>query len=187
MPLFFLNMSTNKPVEVNTILGELISLPDKKWLVIRTKSRHEKKVADYAFNANIHYYLPLQDSEKIYQNRKIVFTKPLFSGYIFAHCDFKEKQTLVISGHVAHFLHVINEQELLDELRSIYFGNQREAVFRETEYLESGTRVQIVAGKLAGLTGYVKDQSNLSEVVLQVNLLHQAVAVTVNPSHVKII
>lgn len=86
-------MATQKPVEVEEILGKLEISSDRKWLVVRTKPRREKKLANFAGKSGIHYYLPLKDSEKIYNNRKIIFTKPLFPGYVFVHCNHEEKET----------------------------------------------------------------------------------------------
>ncbi|MDO9576461.1 MAG: hypothetical protein Q7J16_01105, partial [Candidatus Cloacimonadales bacterium] len=98
-----------------------------------------------------------------------------------------ERRTLTITGHTAHFLNVINEAELLEELQQIYKGTQKGADFRNAKFLENGTKVIITAGPFEGLTGYVEDQKNITEVILQVNLLRQAVAVTVNSNQVKVI
>ncbi len=180
-------MTTHKPVEVVEIFGELTSSPERKWLVVRTKPRREKKLANYAFKVGIHYYLPLADSKKVYGHRKITFTKPLFPGYIFVHCTFQEKRILVLTGHTAHFLTVQNEEHLLMELKQIYLGTQKGADYRSTQYLQEGTKVKIVSGSFEGLTGYVADQKNISEVVLQINLLRQAVAISVKPDQIKVI
>ncbi|MDO9578568.1 MAG: transcription termination/antitermination NusG family protein, partial [Candidatus Cloacimonadales bacterium] len=181
-------MATNKPVEVKELFGDLNpAADDQKWLVVRTKPRREKKLAGYAFKASINYYLPLADSIRVYQKRKIIFTKPLFPGYVFVKCSYEERRTLTITGHTAHFLNVINEAELLEELQQIYKGTQKGAEFRNAKFLESGTKVLITAGPFKGLTGYVENQKDITEVILQVNMLRQAVAVTVKSNQVKVI
>ena len=48
----------------------------------------KKKLAEYSGKAEINYYLPLRESERIYDRRKIIFTKPLFPGYVFVKCNF---------------------------------------------------------------------------------------------------
>lgn len=180
-------MSSNNQLEIEQLFGELEPSAERKWLVVRTKSRREKKLADYARKTGIHYYLPLQNSVKVYQRKKIVFTKPLFPGYLFVKCSFEEKRTLTITGHTAHFLKVQNEQELLSELKQIYQGTKRGADYSKADFLEHGTKVLITAGSFEGLTGYVADQKNISEVVLQINLLRQAVAISVKPDQIKVI
>lgn len=180
-------MATHKPVEVEEILGDLEISSDRKWLVVRTKPRREKKLADFAGKAGIHYYLPLKESEKIYAKRKIFFTKPLFSGYIFVHCNSEEKRKLILTGHTAHFLKVINEQELIDDLNQIYHGKKQGAKYKKVAFLTEGTKVKITAGPFEGLTGFVADQNNVEEVVLQIKLLREAVAVSVETVHIKVI
>ncbi|MCF7793949.1 MAG: hypothetical protein K9N09_07660 [Candidatus Cloacimonetes bacterium] len=179
-------MATHKPVEVEEILGKLEISSDRKWLVVRTKPRREKKLADFAGKAAIDYYLPLKDSEKIYDNRKIVFTKPLFPGYVFVHCNFDEKRKLILTGHTAHFLRVRNEQELIEELNQIYLGKKQGAKYKNVPFLSEGTKVKITGGPFEGLTGFVVDQNNIEEVVLQVKLLREAVAVSVDSDHIKV-
>ena len=180
-------MATNKPVEVDELFGDLEpAAEDKKWFVIRTKPRREKKLAKCSFKNKINYFLPLKDSERVYKYRKVMFTKPLFPGYVFVKCNSDEQRTLTISGHTAHFLPVPNEKELTDELKQILAGRQIGADFKETKYLDKGTKVKIISGPFEGLTGIVEDQNNIKEVVLQINLLRQAVSMAVDSRHVKI-
>ncbi|MFC1898477.1 transcription termination/antitermination protein NusG [Candidatus Cloacimonadota bacterium] len=181
-------MATNKPVECEEIFGDLNAAGEnQKWLVVRTKPRQEKKLANYAFKARINYYLPLTDSTRIYQNRKVHFTKPLFPGYVFAKCTPEERRALTITGHTAHFLKVINEAELLDELKQIYIGTKKGGDFRNARFLEHGTKVIITSGPYEGLTGYVENQKDITKVILQVNMLRQAVAVSVKSNQIKVI
>ena len=181
-------MATNKPVEVEEIIGNLKPAKgNHKWLVVRTKPHCEKKLANHAGKAFITYYLPLIDSTRIYEKRKIIFTKPLFPGYVFVKCTPEERRTLTITGYTAHFLKVQNEAELLGELKQIYSGTQKGANFRNAKFLKNGRKVLITAGPYEGLTGYVEDQKDITEVILHVNMLRQAVAVTVKSNQVKVI
>ncbi len=54
-------------------------------------------------------------------------------------------------------------------------------------WLEKGLEVEIVNGPLKGVRGVVEDQSKLTEVRLQVNILKQAVLVKVRTQDIKII
>jgi transcription antitermination factor NusG len=180
-------MATHKPVNVEELQGKLEITCDRKWLVARTKPRREKRLATYAREIGIDYYLPLQNSEKIYLRRKVIFTKPLFPGYVFVHCNPVEKRNLLVTGHIAHFLTVWNEQELIADLKQIHQGKTKGAAFKKTTFLMEGTKVRIIDGPFEGLTGFVADQNNLNEVVLQINLLREAVAVTVNPECIQVL
>ena len=181
-------MTTHKPVEVEQLYGELeIGETVGKWYVVYTKPRQEKKLAEYAFKRNINYYLPLKESIRHYKYRKIKFTKPLFPGYIFIRIDLKERQTLLISGCIVNFLKVKDQKGLLEDLIRIRDGLAKGADLRKTDFLEKGSWVEIISGPFRGLTGVVKDHKNVEEVVLQVNILRQAVSVAASTSQVKLL
>ncbi|MDD4310312.1 MAG: hypothetical protein PHO32_08030, partial [Candidatus Cloacimonetes bacterium] len=72
-------MATHKPVLIEELFGELI-LPqgDSRWMVIHTKPRCEKKLAEYAKQNSITYYLPQFTKSRIYQRRKVDFASVMF-------------------------------------------------------------------------------------------------------------
>ncbi|MCK4956669.1 MAG: KOW motif-containing protein [Candidatus Cloacimonetes bacterium] len=181
-------MATNKPILIEELYGKLeFSKEDEKWEVVYTKPKREKKLAQFAANNEITYYLPLVESERIYENRKITFTKPLFSGYIFIKCSFRQKKQLITSGHIVTFIKVPNEIELVEELKQIYISKEMGAEMGKGEYFEKGTKVRIVSGPFEGLTGVVKNQNNVSQIMLRVKILHQAIAVSAKSHQIELI
>ncbi|MEA1973357.1 MAG: transcription termination/antitermination NusG family protein [Candidatus Cloacimonadota bacterium] len=181
-------MATNKPVEVNEIFGNLSPAEENQsWEVIYTKPKREKKLADFAYQREISYYLPLIDSVRKYKYRKVKFTKPLFSGYLFVKCNFKEKQTLVTSGHILTFLLIKNENHFLEELRQIHLSRLKGVELQKHKYIEKGTKVIIQKGSLKGMKGFVLDSKRPTEIILKVNILKQAVSVKINPEDIKIL
>ncbi len=181
-------MATNRPIDIDELFGQL-SLGDDSWhwYVVYTKPRREKKLADYACQYNINYYLPLVESERVYKYRKVKFTKPLFPGYIFVKCNLLEKRSLLISGHIVRFIKVPDEKFFLDELQQIYDGKERGAEFNISKYVSEGIAVRITSGSFTGLTGVVKDIKNVNEVILRVSMLKQAVSVRVTTDQIEII
>ncbi|MBN2830380.1 MAG: hypothetical protein JXR56_08685 [Candidatus Cloacimonetes bacterium] len=181
-------MATHKPIEVQELLGDLTpSSGDVKWSVIRTKHRMEKKLAEYAHKLGIHYYLPMTDSIKTYQYRKVKFTKPLFTGYIFIKTNYEGMKHIYNSGCVSTVLKIPSEKQLLDELQSLYNYRSRGAIMVPREYLEKGVEVVIEKGPFKGLKGYLESISNSNKLILNVDLLHQAVEITVSSSDVKVV
>lgn len=65
---------------------------NKTWMIIHTKSRREKKIAQYCNSTNIKYYLPLETRIKIYGRKKVQTSLPLFPGYLFCIADEKERE-----------------------------------------------------------------------------------------------
>ncbi|MCD4796531.1 MAG: hypothetical protein K8R49_05090, partial [Candidatus Cloacimonetes bacterium] len=181
-------MTTHKPIEVQELFGDLEPAEEnRKWFVVHTKPRREKKLAQYSLQNKINYYLPLKDSIRVYQYRKVKFTKPLFSGYVFVKCDSEERRILTITGHTAYFLPVPNEEVFTGELKQIHFGRLKGADYRKAEFLEKGMKVIITSGPFEGLTGVVEDGKNVKRVILQVNLLRQAVSISASAKQIKII
>ena len=181
-------MATHKPVEVDELFGELnLAEEGQKWEVVYTKPKREKKLAEYSKRNEINYFLPLKDSIRKYGNREVKFTKPLFPGYIFIKHSPQQKQKLIISGHIVNFLKVQDEKSLLKDLQQIYIGRIQGIDLKKHDFLEKGIKVRIISGSLVGMEGVVSDKNNLNEVILKVNILKQAVSVTVDPQQVKII
>jgi len=181
-------LATHKPVIINELFGELV-IPedDRSWVVVHTKPRCEKKLADYAIREKIHYYLPQIKREKVYQRRKVSTTLPMFSGYIFMILNHQQKQSVAISGLSVSFIRVPLQKELVDELSYIYYGRTKKAAFEPSLWLSKGLEVMITDGPLKGTMGVVESHEKIHEVRLQVNILRQAVMVKVDPRHVKIL
>jgi len=181
-------MPTHKPVLIDDLYGELI-LPsgDERWMVVHTKPRCEKKLAEYAKRNGIWYYLPQMDSKRLYEKRLVTFTKPMFPGYLFTMLDMHKKQILLLTGYTVFFIKVTNQQQLLDELANIHLSHQPKVELEQALWLSKGLEVEIIKGPLKGVTGVVENHKKLTEVRLQVNILRQAVLVKVNPSDVKIL
>ncbi len=56
---------------------------DKKWYVVYTRPRWEKKIASLLIEKGIENYCPLNKVTKQWSDRKKVVFEPLFKGYIF--------------------------------------------------------------------------------------------------------
>ncbi len=173
--------------DIPELLGELISTKGKNWMAVYTKPRREKKLADYAVKNNINYYLPLTDSIKYYQRKKVVYKKPVFSSYVFVRVNYNEKKQLIISGHTVCFLNVRNENKFLNELQDIYQVREKGMEIFNHNYIEKGFKVKFINGPLKGVVGKVTDLKNIQKVVLQVNILKRAIAVTADSSNLEVI
>ncbi len=173
--------------EVPELNGELTLRDDRKWWVIYTKSKREKKLAQYALRSNIYYYLPLLDSKKHYHRKMIVYKKPLFTCYFFADLNDKERQLLVESGHTVSFIRVEDQEQFVFELKQIRTVRESGAELVAHSYIEEGTRVRFKSGPMKDVEGIVTDAKNIKKVVLQVNILRRAIAVTSESGNLEIL
>lgn len=181
-------MATHRPIIVQELYGELQpAVSPAAWQVFHTKPQCEKKLAQLALEAHISYYLPQYKSERIYNKRKVLFTKPLLPGYIFVLTNPDDKVKLLQSGYVVQSLRIPNELALLAELGILYKGSISDMNLQPHPYLQSGIAVRINSGPFIGLTGQVKSYDSLHEVVLTVDLLRESVSFITDPNNVELL
>ncbi len=181
-------MATHVPVMVDELFGEL-EMPTEpmKWVVIHTKPRCEKKLAWFAQQAGISYFLPQHATTKVYQRRKVTSTSVMFNGYLFAVLDNAAKDKLNLTGYVVGYIKVKHQKYFLTELQSLHLTKNKQVELIPANWLSKGIEVMITDGALKGMTGVVESHNKISEVHLQVNVLRQAVLVKIDPKYVKTI
>ena len=90
----------------------------KKWYVVYTKPRWEKKVAALLSEKNIENYCPLNRVSKKWSDRKKIVLEPLFKGYVFVAPQIADRLDVKNTTGVLNFVHwlgkpaVVNEKEI---------------------------------------------------------------------------
>ena len=91
----------------------------KKWYVVYTRPRWEKRVAQDLEGAEIEYYCPMTRIEKQWSDRKKKVTEPLFKGYVFIRLEKPSIKDLVAITGILNFVHwlgkpaVVNNKDIL--------------------------------------------------------------------------
>lgn len=173
-------MATHKPVYVDELFGTLELDPTgfHKWFVIKTKHQSEKKLAQWAKDNSIEYYLPQYTKTTKYKYKKVETTKALFSGYLFVKMNYDQKITLLRPGYVVRVITIKHEDILLEELQRFYFIKEKGYTLLPGNALEKGTKVKIVSGALKGTFGFVLEGENPNKIIINANFINQAVEVT---------
>ncbi len=182
-------MATHKPVYVDELYGTLDHDPtgSLKWYVIKTKYQSEKKLAQWAKENSIEYYLPQYIKTTKYKYRKIETTKPLFSGYIFIKMTFDQRIILLRPGYIVKIISVKHQDVLLEELKRFYFIKERGYTLLPGHTLEKGTKVKVVSGALKGTVGFVIEGDNPKKIIITANIINQAVEVTLKNDDLQIV
>lgn len=183
-------MATKKPIYVDELFGTLEpTLPNDgyKWFVIRTKPQREKKLATWAKQNSIEYYLPQYTSTKSYQYRKVEFTKPLFPGYLFAKMTANERDVLFRAGHIVTTVRIPNEEFLVKELQRINNIKQSGVSVQPHELITRGTKVQVTSGALKGNMGFVLESKNGKKLIITLNFLGQSIEASLYHDQIEII
>jgi len=177
--------------------------PNKKalraWWVCHCKPRCEKKFSALMQVHGFEHYLPLVTSERRYGARIKVFTKPLFSGYVFAEVPPEKKALIYQQDLLARAFEVEDVPRLLAQLDDIRALLASGIDFTLKPLLTKGRRVRIISGPLKGVEGFVEsaeadgkrggDSSGSASrgVLLSVDVLQQGLLVPVPATDLKVL
>ena len=149
------------------------------WLVCHTKPRCEKKFAALMVAEKFEHYLPLVQSVRRYAEQTKTFTKPLFTGYVFANVQAEKKTRIYQQDLLARAIvveDVPNFLRQLDDVKKIVASGFELTVM---PLLTKGRRVKIVGGPLHGLEGFVDNPTHPRGIVISVDVLQQGLLVKV--------
>jgi transcription antitermination factor NusG len=153
----------------------------EQWFALRVKSRHEKLVATVAQNKGFEQFLPLYQSRRRWSDRVKSIELPLFPGYLFCRLDSRYRLPLLTIPGVLHFVGIgkIPVPIETSEINAIQTAIQSGLLVEPCSFLETGQRVRLEAGPLAGIEGIVLGTSKQQRVVVSVTLLRRSVAVAI--------
>ena len=169
---------------------DISKIPELIWTPVRTKPRHEKKLAIYCESHNVPFYLPLRKSIKRYQRRTVEFEVPMFPGYVFCALNEDSYQTLLTSGTIVYRITMdkISEKGLISDLNSLQeferLAKQKDVVIRPE--IIKGVKVTVRNGALAGVTGIVERRDKTTFITVNVDILGQAVASVIDIEDVEL-
>ena len=162
--------------------GFPVSTPERPWVVVHTRPRCEKKLADAAGRQGIGTYLPLRKRVHRYGNRERSFESPLFPGYLFCLAEVDGRRWLAQNRYTANLLEVFDQTQLDAQLRQLHQALETGRVLDVMPYLQTGHRVRVLAGPLRGLEGLVLRVKGQARIVINVDMIRESVAVEVDSS-----
>jgi transcription antitermination factor NusG len=160
---------------------------DGAWYVLRTRSRQEKVLANSLQARGVGQYLPLVTCTRMYGGRRAKVELPLFPGYLFVCGQPEDVYEADRSGRVAQIIPVGNQSRFDQELRNIYLALEVNATLDPYPYLAKGTHVEVTDGPLRGIRGIVADRACPTRLILQIEMLGQAVAVEIDGACLSVI
>jgi transcription antitermination factor NusG len=161
---------------------------DTRWLVCHTKPRCEKKFASLLGAGGLEYYLPLMESVRDYgAGGKKRYLKPLFPGYVFALVPLAQKNLLYEQQLIVRTLPVENERVFLEQIDQVkrLLASGTELTLKPL--FTKGRSVRVSSGPLWGVQGIVHELTEISEVVIQVDVLQQGLLVKIPLSQLEVL
>lgn len=175
-------------VQDETHCVSVVGEPAGGWYATCTRSRHEKRAAQYLAQHNVEHFLPLYRTTHNWKNRtKAELELPLFPGYLFVRIREKETFRILEAPGVVSFVgsKLASARMSEDEINAMRSGLHLRPVTPFVQ-LAVGDRVRIKSGPLAGLTGVLLRHATSFRVVLTVNLISQSVAVEVSAEEIEL-
>ena len=164
-----------------TLPSSIPSVPaPHAWVVVRSRPRCEKKILGFAEEAGWPCYLPLRDRVHHYGSRRRSFASPLFPGYIFIAIGQSDLLRLQQNQYVSRVLMAVDQETLVRQLRSLETALARQDIADVLPFIQTGNVVRVVAGPMRGVEGVVQRVKGKTRVILNIDMIQQAVAVEVD-------
>ena len=160
--------------------GFSAALPDGPWLVLHVKPRQEKQLIR---NLRLMPYPGLCFFERRLRHYPGKGTQesllPLLSGYLFVNAGRDERQPLFDTQRVVRILDVTQPTKLTSDLQNLcrLVGAAASPLVVRPE-LVIGKAITVTQGTFAGCTGVVQRRERAYELVVNLEMLGQSVAVT---------
>jgi len=175
------------PMEFSAVgAGPLLETP--QWFAIRTRSRHEKLVADQLERQDIESFLPLAKKTHKWSDRQKEVELPLFSGYSFARLILGSPDRVrVLQTHgVAGFVGVrgvgipVPERQI-ESLKTL-LTNQ--VAVQDHPAIPIGQRVRITGGALDGVEGVLTAHKGERTLVISIEPIQRSLSICVDDYNV---
>jgi transcription termination/antitermination protein NusG len=159
------------------------------WYAVSTRSRQEKVAASMMEYMGIPNFLPLLSRVRRWSDRKQMVDLPLFPSYVFvriARSSELQLRVLKISGVVGFVRNQTGPLPIQDrEIEDVRAALSHGIGCSPCAFLKAGDCVRVVRGALAGVEGTLIRCGSQSKLVISVEMIRRAVAVSVNESDVE--
>jgi transcription antitermination factor NusG len=157
------------------------------WFVAHTRPRCEKKLVQYCEREGFSTTLPLYRVAHKYRGKTVEFQKPLFPGYVFLRLEKLERQKVFQSDYVANLLDVVDQELFEHQLNDILQALDTGYEICLAPQITAGNRVRIKSGPLRGMEGLVEKRTGKVQVLLRLDFISQAAAVSMEADNLELI
>jgi transcription antitermination factor NusG len=174
---------------LNTPYFDALFLPEApgEWLLLHTRSRQEKAVAEALDARGIRYFLPLATHQRTYGHRKAQVDLPLFPGYVFLRGSLDEAYEADRTSRVAQIIRVQDQRKLTWELRNLAIALAEKVPLDPFPFLQRGVLVEVRSGPLKGLQGVVESREKRDRLILQVEILGRATSMEIDAALLQVV
>ena len=158
------------------------ALSIRKWYVIRSKPRWEKKVTSQIEKKQIEVFLPIIEKIRIWSDRKKKIQEPMFSGYVFVKATEKERLAAISNTAGAMGYIFFNKRPAVirdEDIEYIKLSlKEPERISLEEKQIKKGDYITVKRGPFRGMKGYVNDFKGEYKLTVNLEELSTAFSVT---------
>jgi transcription antitermination factor NusG len=161
-----------------------------KWYVLFVRSNQEKRVAQHLESRGVEHFLPLWETVRQWQDRKVKLANPLFPGYIFVRLSLVDRLKALLVPNVVNLVGTKNAPALISEeeiewiKRGVTHGKAEPHPYMGT--LKAGTPVTIKTGPMKGMKGVLARIQNSMRVLVLIDSISRAFAVEVDADWIEL-
>jgi transcriptional antiterminator RfaH len=160
----------------------------KKWLVVYTRPRFEKKIEKYLNDRDIICYLPLYKTLRQWSDRKKWVELPLFSSYVFVKVDDQDYQNVLKADGVLRYVTfegaaVEIPEGQIENIKWILSSDISTEPIHEP--IPTGSIVEVIKGPLKGLIAELVKYKNKKIVVVRLEQLDKSLEIIIPGNHLK--
>ena len=155
-----------------------------KWYAVYTRSRFEKKAAQWLMEQGIEAYVPLQRVVRQWSDRRKLVLEPAIRSYVFVRINHHHYYKVLETPGVVRYVFfdgkpaVVRDEEI-DTLKRVMDADLEVECLPDD--LQPGTRVRIIQGPLTGVEGELVQHVGKQKVALRIESIRQVMMVTLSP------
>jgi transcription antitermination factor NusG len=160
----------------------------KKWYVLKTPPRTEKKIHQLLLKNDFESYLPLQRKLRNWHDRKKWIEVPLFNSYTFVNIEPKNRTKIFELYNAIKFLFIGKEIATLleSEIEKIkLLCNYNGDIEITNEVLKIGDKIEITEGFFIGEIGYLVELKGKTKFKISINGLGCSAYVEVEQQNIR--
>lgn len=131
---------------------------EKKWYVVYTRPRWEKKVASFLLAKGIEHYCPLNKVLRQWTDRKKLLLEPLFKGYLFVKLEDAVKWDIKNVDGIINFVYWLGKPAHVKETEIVTirkFLQEFSSVEVTEQDMQVNARVVVRQGVLMNYQGII--------------------------------
>lgn len=151
-----------------------------QWWVAHTRARFEKAFAWDMLAKDVGYFLPMAEQVRRSGGRLRRTRLPLFASYVFFCGTREDRRIALASNRVCQVIEVADQARLSRELAELERALSGNAQLDPYPFAVVGRRCRVAKGPFQGLEGTIVRRDDLFRLVLDVSILGQGAAMTID-------